>query len=219
MADPRTTKADRKAEQAREKAMRPWYKKKRFVIPLGLVVLIVIAAAVSGGGGDDEPADSAAPAGDTTQQGEEQPEEEAEEEEPATLFPGRPDAQPEDQERNIGEEVEISGYTAVVNTAEFLPTISEFEDAGYVKINVTITNSDDSAQPYNLFDWRLQSPGGTVQDPTITSAPTLKAGDLVSGGEVAGDIYFDVGDEKGDFFIIYKPDPFDAARGIWKVTV
>jgi hypothetical protein len=218
MADPRTTKADRKAEQAREKAMRPWYKKKRFVIPLALVVLIVIASAVSGGGGDDEPADSAAPAGDNTQQGEEEAEE-AEDEGEATLFPGRPDAQREDQERNIGEEVETSGYTAVVNTAEFVSSISEFEDAGYVKINVTITNTDDRAQPYNLFDWRLQSPGGTVQDPTFTSAPTLESGDLVSGGEVAGDVYFEVGDETGDFFVIYKPDPFDAARGVWKVTV
>ncbi len=24
---------------------------------------------------------------------------------------------------------------------------------------------------------------------------------------------------KGNYYLIYKPDPYDAARGIWKVTV
>jgi hypothetical protein len=27
------------------------------------------------------------------------------------------------------------------------------------------------------------------------------------------------GSQKGDLFLIYEPDAFDAARGIWKVTV
>ena len=35
----------------------------------------------------------------------------------------------------------------------------------------------------------------------------------------SGNVVFEVGAAKGDFFIIYKPDPFDASRGIWKVTV
>ncbi len=211
MADPRTTRADIKAEKAREKAMRPWYKKKRFIIPLVLVVLIVIAA-VAGGGGNDEPGDSATPAAGGSNEGGGDGGE-------AVLFPGRPDAQGEDQERNIGEEARLSGYTAVVNSAEFVQTVSDFEDAGYVKINVTVTNRDDAAQPYNLFDWRLQTPGGTVQDAGFVSAATLDSGDLVSGGTVTGDIYFEVGAETGDFFVVYKPDPFDAARGVWKVTI
>jgi hypothetical protein len=51
---PRTpTKADAKAAKAAYKASRPWYKKKRIIFPLGLLVLIVIiAASTSGGGGD-----------------------------------------------------------------------------------------------------------------------------------------------------------------------
>jgi hypothetical protein len=35
---------------------------------------------------------------------------------------------------------------------------------------------------------------------------------------VAGKVVFEIGSELGDFFVIYKPDPFDAARGVWKVT-
>ncbi len=213
MADRRTARADIKAEKAREKAMRPWYKKKRFIIPLVLVVLIVLAAVASGGGDDKPGGSTATPAGDSADGGGDAGGGEV------VLFPGRLDAQGEDQERNIGEEARLSGYTAVVNSAEFVQTVSDFEDAGYVKINVTVTNRDDAAQPYNLFDWRIQTPGGTVQDAGFVSAATLGSGDLVSGGTVTGDIYFEVGAETGDFFVVYKPDPFDAARGVWKVTV
>ena len=44
-------RADVKAEKARAKAMRPWYRKKRFAIPLGLVVLVVVISAL---GGDED---------------------------------------------------------------------------------------------------------------------------------------------------------------------
>lgn len=84
---------------------------------------------------------------------------------------------------------------------------------------VTIENRDDKAQPYNTFDWKLQTPNGQVIDPSITSGQTLGSGDLVNGGKTSGTVVFEVGATKGDFFIIYKPDAFDAARGIWKVTV
>ena len=41
----------------------------------------------------------------------------------------------------------------------------------------------------------------------------------MENGTVSGKVVFEVGSTKGDFFIIYKPDAFDAARGLWKVTV
>ncbi len=43
-------KADAKAASAYAKAQRPWYKKKRFIVSLGLLLIIIIAAASSGGG-------------------------------------------------------------------------------------------------------------------------------------------------------------------------
>jgi hypothetical protein len=42
------------------------------------------------------------------------------------------------------------------------------------------------------------------------------SGDLVSGSKVSGKVVFEVGSQKSDIFIIYKPD---ALRGIWKVAV
>jgi hypothetical protein len=52
MTDYRDAKAEAKATKARAKAMRPWFKKKRIMIPLGFVVLAAIGAA-AGGGSDD----------------------------------------------------------------------------------------------------------------------------------------------------------------------
>jgi hypothetical protein len=83
--------------------------------------------------------------------------------------------------------------------------------------DVTIANRDDRAQAYNLFDWKLQTPAGQVIDPTFnTDNGMLGSGDLVKGGSVTGTTTFKVGGEKGEFYIIYKPDSFDSAPGIWK---
>lgn len=49
MTDYRDAKAEAKATKARAKAMRPWFKKKRIMIPLVFVLFVVIAAAASGG--------------------------------------------------------------------------------------------------------------------------------------------------------------------------
>jgi hypothetical protein len=48
----RNPKAEAKADKAYAKAMRPWYKKKRYMIPLAVVALFAIIGAL-GGGGDD----------------------------------------------------------------------------------------------------------------------------------------------------------------------
>lgn len=62
MSDPTTTRQEAKAEaaaaKARAKALRPWYRKKRFIIPTFLVALAVIGA-IAGGGEDDPDTTSA----------------------------------------------------------------------------------------------------------------------------------------------------------------
>jgi hypothetical protein len=59
--DPRAARAEAAAAKARAKSMRPWYKKKRFLLPLALVVLIGISVAAGGGGGDGD--EDASPSG------------------------------------------------------------------------------------------------------------------------------------------------------------
>jgi hypothetical protein len=182
------------------------------LIGLGVLLVIVIAATALGGGGDDE--EDAGGGDDETEEatGESDVSEQ-------DLYPGRPDRQGEDQELRIGEGARLSGYTATVTEAGFEQSVSEFEDDGYIKVHVIIENRDDKSQPYNLFDWSLQTPGGVVEDPGIVSATTLGSGDLVPGGTVEGDVFFEVGDATGEFYVLYKPDAFDAARGVWQVVV
>lgn len=206
MSTRQEARAEAAAEKARRKALRPWYRKKRFLIPLALAVIVIIA--VAAGGGDD--------AGENVSTAARGAAEEAST--PQTVDPSRPDAQKEDQEVPIGQSVRISGYTATVTKAGFQQEISQFEDEGYMVVDVTIANRDDKAQPYNTFHWKLQTPNGQVVDPAIVGNQ-LGAGDLVAGGNVTGKVIFEVGSSKGDFFVIYKPDAFDAARGIWKVTI
>lgn len=197
--------------KALAKARRPWFMKKRFWL-LGVAgAAVILGMATSGGDEADKPTvggSTAAAAGSADEAAQ-----------PETLFPGRIDAQREDQERNIGGSAELSGYTATVTSAGFQQSVSDFETDGYVVVDVNIFNRDDSAQPYNTFDWKLQTPGGQVIEPTFSSVDQLGSGDLVHGGSVTGKIVFEVGSETGDFYVIYKPDAFDAARGIWKVAV
>jgi hypothetical protein len=136
------------------------------------------------------------------------------------LYPGRPDSQPKDHEAAVGQAVEFSGYTTSVDSAGFQQSISDYEHDGYIVATVTVRNRDTKAQSYNEFDFKLQTPDGQVIDPAVSlNDNELQSGDLVSGGTVTGKVGFKVGNTKGDYFVIYKPDAFDASRGIWKVTV
>ena len=194
--------------KAMAKASRPWYLKKRFWL-LGVVGLIVVGTMMGGGGSEDDDNTNAAPSGAETQDTKAAD---------TKSFAGRIDAQREDKERNIGQSVELSGYTATVTAAAFRQSLSDFEKDGYIVADVTIANRDDRSQRYNLYDWKLQTPAGQVLDPTFNSGEMLGTGELVKGGSVTGKATFKIGAQKGDFYIIYKPDPFDSARGIWKVT-
>lgn len=209
--DMKVAKADVAAEKARAKAMRPWYKKKRFLLPLALVLIVVIAA-IAGGGGDDssevatDSPKTSSDSGGSSKEGN-------------TLFPGRPDAKKADIERNIGESAELSGYTVTVTKAGFQGEVSEFEKDGYLVADVTILNRDDKAQSYNVFEWKLITPAGQIIDPTFTSAKQLGSGDLAKGGTVSGQIVWEVGTQKGDFYVVYDPSDFGDERGVWKATV
>lgn len=202
-------KAQAKAARAHAKALRPWFKKKRFLIPLVLVVIVILAAvAGSGGSSDDEPTE----AGESTEQASSEQQGGAD---AGTLYPDRPDQQGEDQEAAIGGDVRLSGYTTTVTGATY--TKQEFTDTDLVIVDVRIENRDDSAQPYNTFDFKIQTPNGQVLDPSFMADNTIGAGDLVGGGVVEGNVGFEVG--PGTYYVIYKPDAFDAARGIWQITV
>lgn len=51
-------KANAKAEKARAKAMRPWFKKKRFIVPLAIAALAIVSTAANSGSKSDSTANS-----------------------------------------------------------------------------------------------------------------------------------------------------------------
>ena len=186
----------------------PTPKKKGGCLRVGLIILAVlvvllviggIIGAISGGK-DDKTASgtttTAAPGTPTTAKGSASPpftdaaSEAGRSDQDANsgaLFPGRVDAQSKDRESSVPGAVRMEGRTVVVTAAGFEQSISEFETNGYLKASVTIVNRDPTAQAYNIFDWRLQTPSGTVLSPTFTTGQALGSGDLVTGGVVAGD--------------------------------
>lgn len=194
-------------------------KRKKWPWIVGGLVLVVIVAALASTGTDD----------DTAATGDPEEQQEADATEPTengrsdgdtrdlSLYPDRPDRQDDDHEARVGESVRLAGYTATVTSAEYAPELSDFEDDGYLVTHVEIVNRDDEAQPYNVFDWQLLTPAGQVVDPTITSRDQLGSGQLVEGGSVEGDVIFEVGDASGTYYVLYKPDAFNAARGVWGV--
>lgn len=50
--DKKNAKADSAAAKAKAKALRPWFQKKRFIVPIALVALIGISVASNSGGSD-----------------------------------------------------------------------------------------------------------------------------------------------------------------------
>jgi hypothetical protein len=146
---------------------------------------------------------------------------------PGKLFKKRRGKDDTDQERNPGETATVGGLVATVTGAPFEQSVggggSEHRrSAGYVKVSVKVCNRTRDIKYVNPLDWRLQTPSGNRLWLFYgTRFHTFRWGPLAGGGEHAGDIYFEVGSQRGDFYVVFKPlsDPFGDERGIWKVTI
>jgi hypothetical protein len=144
---------------------------------------------------------------------------------PGKLFKERPGKDDTDQERNTGETANLGGLAATVTGASFEQSLGGVSErrrsAGYLKVSVKVCNRNRDTNDVNPLDWRIQTPSGNRIYMTSTRALTFRMGTLVGGGEQAGDIYFEIGPQRGDFYAVFKPlsDPFGDERGIWKVTI
>jgi len=146
---------------------------------------------------------------------------------PGKLFRERRGKDAADQERNTGETANLGGFAATVTGASFEQSVGgggseRLNSAGYVKVSVKVCNRNRDTNDVNYLDWRLQTPNGNrLWLFTGTRFHTFRSGTLVGGGEQAGDIYFEVGPQRGNFYVVFKPmsDPFGDERGFWKVTI
>lgn len=202
--DPRDARAQAKAAKAYEKARRPWYKKKRFILPLALIVLIIIIIAATSGGGDGGSNTTGTTNTDPTSEPtvtESQP--------PA--FPG---AQASDVVGQAGEAL-VLGDITVTST----PLIAGDATLGSTLCTTaTVQNNADETIDFNAFDWKLQAPSGTIQNSTFTgSTNLLSAGQVAPGGTATGDVCFEnEPPENGQFIVLYEPIfNFFSDRGAW----
>lgn len=130
---------------------------------------------------------------------------------PGALYPDRANQYREDQERPIGGSVMVGGYTATVTDAH------HDDDGTTIQVDVEITNRDDEPQRVDPTHWTLVNPRVQTIEAATTTYPS---GDLAEGETVVGSVLFRVDPgESGAYYIQYKPEILDAARGIWQMTV
>jgi hypothetical protein len=201
--DPKTAKAQAKAEKAYRKASRPFYKKKRFILLAVIALIVVIIIATTAGGGGDSSSSSAA--NDNSQSGTGS--------DGAPAFPG---AQEGDRVAQAGEQIDLDG---VVTTTTPLVEGQQLGTTPVLCTTVSIqNNSDESANFNGGFDWKLQDSNGAARMTTLGGSDNLlSAGDLAPGGTVSGDVCFDVPElVPGQYVVLYEPSfSFSSDRAAW----
>lgn len=125
---------------------------------------------------------------------------------------------PVDIERAVGDSASLGGFEGTVTAVEWRDRLTAFEDGGFLVVDVAVSNTSDETRPYHFFDWRLQTPGGALLDPTLTSLDQLRSGDLAPGEGVEGTVVFELPDPAGDFRIVYQPVSVEPTRALWNVN-
>jgi hypothetical protein len=171
------------------------------LISAAVIVVIIVIAVVASSGSDKSSTSKSGQSGEQD------------------LYPNRPDEKSHDHERKLGDGADLSGYTATVSSAGYQQQLSVIETSGYLVASATLLNRDKSAQSYNTFEWKLITPTGTIIDPYF-GGDQIGSGDLAGGGgHVAGNLVWDVGTTRGDYYIVYDPSDLGDDRAVWKVTI
>ena len=195
----RQAKANIAAEKARAKASRPWFKKKRFVIPLGLLVLLVLASALTASN-EPETTDTASPAADDPAS-------------PAADEEASPAADDEAQGGEEGDEAQVTGIGTPARDGKFEFTVNGFrcgettvgeeffeEEAQgqFCFLDVRVQNIGDRRQFLSADDQKLLDAQGTQYSPSSVATFALDPQgstlfeDINPGNAVEGTIVFDV---------------------------
>lgn len=138
-------KAHAKAAKAYAKAQRPWYKKKRFLAPIGLVLLVVIASAGSSGSGEKTDTESAgATKGDVKTE--------------STSLNGK--------SGRVGEALTNAGTTYTVTDVRTTKTIGDPDlggaraDGTFVVVSLALTNNKDETKTFLANSAKIKTSDG-----------------------------------------------------------
>ena len=181
-----------------------WFKKHKVLsVILAFIVIAVIASAASGGSNSSS-SDSKSSNAEKTYK-----------------FDDRADKQNKDVEVLPGETATVGGVKMTLSGVEYKTRLGDFETAEsgktYVIADVSLENTTEETQPYNVFDFRIQTASGQVLDGAISTIQTVGSGDMVAGGKATGKVVFEVPIEDGHNYVIWKPNAFNADRAIVRV--
>jgi hypothetical protein len=136
-----------------------WYQKKRYIIPLILVLLFVVIGVASPSQKKDVPTvDSQSAAKKETKA------------ETKTKF-------------KIGEAYNKSNQSITAVSAERNINCGYSPDSSqeFVKVNLELDNKSDKTMSYNSFSWKIMSGEGDITNPAYCQNEESKAGKLKSG--------------------------------------
>ncbi len=203
--DRRSVRADAAAEKARLKVMRPWYKKKRFIIPLVLVALIVIIAAASGG--DD--AEKVGTVGDVPRS-----------EGPDTT--AAPAGQSAGSTFRVGEVVRKGSLEAtVLSSAPFQSTNQFIRPAAgrqFYAVELQVKNTGTRpAQLSTLLQFKLRDSTNAQYDvaTTLGKEPRFPEGELSAGTTNRGFVTFEIPTGATGLQFVFDANVFGGGRITW----
>ncbi len=154
-------KAAAKAAKAYAKATRPWYKKKRFILPIALVLLIVIISATSSG---DETSTPEKVSGQSSS--------DKKTTDTPTTF-------------RVGDTVKLAGTQYTVTSARTSPTVGDNEftretaDGVFIVVDLTIENVKDETKTFSSSSVNVVAGNGKSYSPDNDGTFAV----LGSGGE------------------------------------
>lgn len=156
------------------------------------------------------------------------PEELLDEEVGESLYDRPEDAELEgDRERALGDPAIVHDLEATVLSAEFRQQLSDTENAGYLVADVKVENPDRGTTDYDRLDWVLEFPDGSTKNRIAAASQPdqIESGELERGQTAQGKVYFQIGAQRGTFYVLYAPreqarlnDP-EKERGVWEVTI
>jgi hypothetical protein len=86
----------------------------------------------------------------------------------------------------------------------------------------TLNNGSKETIAFNAFDWKLQTPSGTIVTTGFAGSKNmLSTGEIAPGGTASGDVCFDNKNaEAGQFVVLYEPVfSFFSDRAAWINTL
>lgn len=112
----------------------------------------------------------------------------------------------------IGSTVNLkSGLSVTVNSIE--GGYTNYDGSEIVCVNVTYANKGNKNVMFNTYDWKAQDADGALRMPTIylEGDNNLSSGQLASGGQVTGNLYFDAPVMKAHYYGNIASDSSTAA--------